>query len=72
MKAHLVFVLVQLDVVQVPSESGRLQGQPALVQPRLQLLAVVEELKQPELRLQLPPPARGEETSEYTSECDVQ
>lgn len=58
MKANLVFVLGQLDVVKVSSESGRLQPQPALIQPGLQLLAVIEELKQPKLSLQLSPPGR--------------
>lgn len=61
LKAHLMFVLGQLDVVDVSSESGRLQPQPALIQPGLQLLTVIEELKQPELSLQLPPPDKGEE-----------
>ena len=57
-KQNLVFVLSQVDVVQVSSESGCLQPQPALIQPRLQLLTVIEELKQPQLSLQLPPPDR--------------
>lgn len=58
MKAHLVFVLGELDVVKVSSEYSRLQPQPALIQPGLQLLTVIEELKQPKLSLQLSPPDR--------------
>lgn len=57
--SHLVFVLAQLDVVQVSAQSGGLQPQPALVQPRLQLLTVEEELKQLQLSLQLSPPGGG-------------
>lgn len=56
MKAHLVFVLGQLDVADVSAQSSRLQPQPALVQPGLHLFTVTEELKQPELSLQLFPP----------------
>ena len=51
-----MIVLGQLDVAEVSSQSGRLKSQPALPQPRLQLLAVMEELKQPQLSLQLSPP----------------
>lgn len=58
MKAHLVFVLGELDVVKVSSEYSRLQPQPALIQPGLQLLTVIEELKQPKLSFQLSPPDR--------------
>lgn len=52
---HLVLVVVELDVVEVSSKSG-LQPQPALIEPGLQLLTVVDELKHPELSLQLLPP----------------
>lgn len=62
--AYLVLVLAQLDLVQVSSESGRLQPQPVFIQPGLQLLTVIEEFKQPQLSLQLPPPERGEEEEE--------
>lgn len=50
-----MLVVVVLDVVEVSSKS-RLQPQPALVEPGLQLLTVVGELKHPELSLQLLPP----------------
>lgn len=52
---HLVLLVVQLDVVEVSSQSS-LQPQPALIEPGVQLLAVVDELKHPELSLQLLPP----------------
>jgi len=56
-----VFVLGQLDVDQVSSESGRLQPHPVLVEPVLHLVTVREELKQPQLSLQLLPPSEGGE-----------
>lgn len=55
---HLVLLLGQLNVAEVSSKAGALQPQPALIQPGLKLLAVIEELKQPQLSLQLPPPER--------------
>lgn len=63
-RVHLVFVLRQMDVVQVSSESRRLQAQPAFIHPRVQFLTVMEEFKQPQLNLQLSPPGRGEERRE--------
>lgn len=61
MKAHLVFVLGQLDVADVSAQTSGLQPQPALVQPGLHRLTVMEELQQPELSLQLFPPDRADD-----------
>lgn len=57
--AHLMFVVVKLDLVEVSSKSSCLHPYPALIQPGLQLLTVMEELKQLELSLQLLPPDIG-------------
>lgn len=54
--SHLVLVVVELDVVEVSTQSG-LQPQPALVEPGLQLFTVVDPLEHLEMSLQLPPPA---------------
>lgn len=63
---HLVLVVVELDVVEVSSKS-RLQPQPALIEPGLQLLTVVDELKHPELSLQLLPPEKHSSQARRTS-----
>lgn len=52
---HLVLVAVELDVVEVSPQSS-LKPQPALIEPGLQLLTVVDQLKHLELGLQLLPP----------------
>lgn len=72
--AYLMFVVVKLDLVEVSSKSCCLHSYPALIQPGLQLLTVMEELKQLELSLQLLPPDIGPESEgekRRKGRCDV-
>lgn len=65
---HLVLLLSQLILVEVSSEAGGLQPQPAFIEPGLQLLTVIEELKQFQLSLQLFPPKRERKKNQNSRE----